>query len=580
MSSAVAAAAAAAAGTPPPPPAPPTAHQAQHGEYVLLRLSNGSERVVRLPLHPDEVSRLDSVPKKSITGGPSHVLNLGRFGSLDLYQLVGLNFGWTYERIGTGAGRLVPLATEEVDRADLHSVQAGLAIEAADGRTSADNRNLIDTNTSQDLTQDDILKLKGEGVSGAELIDAIIAGSKTFAEKTEFSQAKYIKRKQERHLRTIQILKTSLMNVAEHYYTRHPSRIMNIRPDTLSQMLSYANVQPGARVVVLDDCGGLVTAAALSRVGDSGLVVGLSTQFEEPGFEVVSTLNMPADQLDRTLLRSTWYHLSLSSEDIISEGAPAPGAGAEVEDSAMPAAAVAGRKNLAERRRKRQLCRAAARDELMRGNFDSLIVAARVCPMEAVRLLVPLLAPSRPFAIFSRSSSALAPTMAALRSQQMALDGRPTPYAGDEPDDAEDDAMPADASTTSPLPRAINLQIHDTWTREYQVLPGRSHPFMNMPGAASGFLLTGIRILTDPDSDAPEPLAGLQLLLSEVNQLRKRARQVTGSSTYWGISSNPVAGTSTGVSTDESAAAAVSTEEPVAAAASTEEPVAAAAVEQ
>lgn len=43
------------------------------------------------------------------------------------------------------------------------------------------------------------------------------------------------------HLRTIQILKTSLMNVAEHYYTRHPSRIMCV---FASSLLSG----PGARL--------------------------------------------------------------------------------------------------------------------------------------------------------------------------------------------------------------------------------------------------------------------------------------------------------------------------------------------
>jgi len=38
--------------------------------------------------------------------------------------------------------------------------------------------------------------------------------------------------------------------------------------------------------------------------------------------------------------------------------------------------------------------------------------------------------------------------------------------------------------------RAINLTLSETWTREIQVLPGRTHPVMTT-SAASGYLLVG-----------------------------------------------------------------------------------------
>ncbi len=40
---------------------------------------------------------------------------------------------------------------------------------------------------------------------------------------------------------------------------------------------------------------------------------------------------------------------------------------------------------------------------------------------------------------------------------------------------------------------ALNLELTETWTRVYQVLPSRTHPMMNMNGA-SGYLLSGIKI--------------------------------------------------------------------------------------
>ncbi len=39
----------------------------------------------------------------------------------------------------------------------------------------------------------------------------------------------------------------------------------------------------------------------------------------------------------------------------------------------------------------------------------------------------------------------------------------------------------------------IKLQILDTWTREYQTLPGRTHPEMFI-SSTGGFLLIGTRI--------------------------------------------------------------------------------------
>lgn len=47
--------------------------------------------------------------------------------------------------------------------------------------------------------------------------------------------------------------------------------------------------------------------------------------------------------------------------------------------------------------------------------------------------------------------------------------------------------------TLSQMDSVIDLQLNETWTREYQVLPGRTHPEMNM-SACSGYLLTGIKI--------------------------------------------------------------------------------------
>ncbi len=45
---------------------------------------------------------------------------------------------------------------------------------------------------------------------------------------------------------------------------------------------------------------------------------------------------------------------------------------------------------------------------------------------------------------------------------------------------------------------AVNLQIMDTWMREFQTLPGRSHPFMNTP-TSGGYILFGTRVAKDTE---------------------------------------------------------------------------------
>ena len=51
--------------------------------------------------------------------------------------------------------------------------------------------------------------------------------------------------------------------------------------------------------------------------------------------------------------------------------------------------------------------------------------------------------------------------------------------------------------------RAVNATLAETWSREYQVLPGRTHPHMTT-SAASGYVLSATTVV---DADAPSRLA-------------------------------------------------------------------------
>ena len=62
----------------------------------------------------------------------------------------------------------------------------------------SDNRELVDSNTAQKLSIEDIQQMQGDGKSGAEIIKALTESSDTYAGKTEFSKQKYLRRKIEK----------------------------------------------------------------------------------------------------------------------------------------------------------------------------------------------------------------------------------------------------------------------------------------------------------------------------------------------------------------------------------------------
>lgn len=65
--------------------------------------------------------------------------------------------------------------------------------------SGTDNRNIIPSGESQQLNQDDIAKLREAGSSSNQIVGQIVENSKTFTSKTEFSQHKYLKRKEKKY---------------------------------------------------------------------------------------------------------------------------------------------------------------------------------------------------------------------------------------------------------------------------------------------------------------------------------------------------------------------------------------------
>lgn len=147
------------------------------------------------------------------------------------------------------------------------------------------NRLTIDDPSRQTLSMEEIEELKKAGAgSGKEIIAKIMASHMAIDEKTSFSLAKYTLRKSRKYLKRFTVLPLDIGTLTEYVTEKEAYKIMELREETLGLICSWANVHcavdsriqtaedgttqiGGGRWLVVDDTGGLVTAAMAERMG-------------------------------------------------------------------------------------------------------------------------------------------------------------------------------------------------------------------------------------------------------------------------------------------------------------------------
>ncbi|QCD98800.1 hypothetical protein DEO72_LG7g77 [Vigna unguiculata] len=385
------------------------------------------------------------------------------------------------EEIGDGQGN-----DEWRDKVNVNS-----ADEVRDGAVnveSRDNRALVDNNTAQSLTGEDIEAMRRQGARGNEIIEALIANSATFEKKTAFSQEKYRLKKQKKYAPKVLMRRPVARSICEAYFKKYPSKIGFLRVDTLSLLLSMANVSSNSDILVVDMIGGLLTGAVAERLGGTGFVCNSYFGQAPYSMDIVRIFNL-SDEICKRILRSPISDLlspKESSEKILQhdvcnvEGQSNDQISASVSmvenshssengisdigiDNTEPAIEVRKAPKAGERAQKEVI------DSWKENGFSSLIVAApELDTWTVVKDLLPLLANSAPFAIYHQYLQPLATCMHNLQLGKM----------------------------------AIGLQISEPWLREYQVLPSRTHPCMQM-SAFGGYILSGTKICSTANSATP-----------------------------------------------------------------------------
>ncbi|XP_008821062.1 tRNA (adenine(58)-N(1))-methyltransferase non-catalytic subunit TRM6 isoform X1 [Nannospalax galili] len=409
-----------------------------------------------------------------------------------LDHAIGHNYGSTFEV--TSGGSLQLRKKEEEPASE--TKEAG-----------TDNRNINDDGKSQKLTQDDIKALKDKGIKGEEIVQQLIENSTTFRDKTEFAQDKYIKKKKKKYEAIITILKPSTRILSIMYYAREPGKINHMRYDTLAQMLTLGNIRAGNKMIVMETCSGLVLGAMMERMGGFGSIVQLypgdgpvraatacfgfpksffSGLYEFPLNKVNTLLNgtfsaemLSSESTDGTLVKESNGTLEgrhITEQDKEDTRAEAPeGPHPEEQETGEVVSQdpeykepkdrksrkdyIQEKQRRQEEQRKRHLEAAALLGER---NADGLIVASRFHPAPLLLSLLNFVAPSRPFVVYCQYKEPLLECYTKLRERG----------------------------------GVINLRLSETWLRNYQVLPDRSHPKLLMSGGG-GYLLSGFTVVLD-----------------------------------------------------------------------------------
>ncbi|KEP53186.1 eukaryotic translation initiation factor 3 62 kDa subunit [Rhizoctonia solani 123E] len=397
------------------------------GDSVILQLPNNELKLVKIP---------DGEGKGS-------EIKLGKYGAFHSEQFLGHPFGLAYEIMDKKNLRVIP-----------HKVIGDIE------ETNATNELINDEGkVVQPLTTEEIEALKASGAHVTEIIKRQIEAHTTYELKNEYSKEKYKKRKEAKYSKGFKVIEPTLFNICEYHFSRDASKIRDLRPHTLGQLLNSANVRPGARVLVADDVSGLLVAAVLERLGGSGRCLAITDVDGPSAFPIIPHMNFEPEVKSSAILRT--LNWAAVDEEYIPLGA------AQVVEEPVEEAQNNKEKSKQRKRKAAASVLSNLREELFSGEFDSLIVASQFEPFSLVEKLYPYVAGSGSIAVYSPYIQPLIEAQSRMR----------------------------------PMPGYLAPTVQETWHREYQVLPGRTHPHMSMPGP-TGYILSAIKVYDNPEASS------------------------------------------------------------------------------
>ncbi|KAI0462660.1 hypothetical protein LJB42_004156 [Komagataella kurtzmanii] len=392
----------------------------EEGKHVLVRLPSEAVKVVLL--------KGDSC------------ISLGKFGTFSVSGVLGYKFGQSFEIL---ENKLVKPVCSLIDDSK------PLLLE--DSNTfSENNQNLINTGSLvQKLSTQDIEELKKQG-KGQDIINQIIAGHDSFGKKTQYSQEKYLKRKQEKFLRRFTIEYLGASEMLQYYRLKDPQRVLDMSNESLGLILSYANIRPGGNYILVDETGGVLLYAMLERMENEGSIL-VAHENEHPNLIALNYSNYSPELLEKMVSNLNWLQfLEADTQRPQWNNYPQE----KIDRLTPPRRSHYLRKKRATDRVNNIL------DTVEQGNFDGLIYASTLYPPTLIPRILDTLGGSRPVVIYSPFKEILSETFHVLQKDY----------------------------------RILAPSIYETRVRQYQTIIGRIHPLMTTKGGG-GYVLHATRVI-------------------------------------------------------------------------------------
>lgn len=226
---------------------------------------------------------------------PNGELTLGK-DVINMRKIIGKRFWSTFEIVPLKKGKRMFCLKETPQTESWDDLLSTLP-------SGNDNRSIIDDGTSQKLSKEEILRLQESGKSGKEIVGSLIENNKSFLDRTEYSQEKYLKKKEQKYDRHLTICKPNISSLHDVYFKSGHKKIAYLRMDTLAQLLSYSDVQSDGLYILYDSgTPGLPAAAMLNRIGANtkGHLINLHPA-HVPYAALVHAMNFPEEQLERSV---------------------------------------------------------------------------------------------------------------------------------------------------------------------------------------------------------------------------------------------------------------------------------------
>ncbi|KAG5490733.1 hypothetical protein JKF63_00855 [Porcisia hertigi] len=403
----------------------------QEDDYVFIS-GGGSTKIVQI--------------KKNVT------VRLGRSGVALATTLIGMRYGGVCH-LDHGGKKFV----ESHEYPDLDITEVG------GGEEMKDNRDLVDDNTNQQLSNDEVAAIRREKGLG-DLLQTLVEKSTSYETKTGFAQEKYLKKKKKKYGTLFKVERVTVDNLAELYLpTINPSdsvledaRSLRLRADTVALILHHSDVHHNSRVILYDKTNGVLPASLLTRMSNEGRIFQVLDKNAQPNpVTAIKMLKLP-------LVKERWKAVPRNPGFL--EGLEELGKTSAMDTTESTekgnngAAAVERPPHIHSSPGVTQWIKGLeARQLLLENPADALVVCDDDAPQDAVADLFPFLAYGGHIVVYSPFPEDLTGIFVALRND------------------------------------CVNIQISETWYRHHQVLPKRTHPTVNMSTAA-GYLLTAIKV--------------------------------------------------------------------------------------